>query len=290
VARIADGIGEGKSGRTKSKGGRQVRISDRWDFAQFYPVTNKHQRAILLTVAHACDGDTLDSHISKETVAERALISLATLYRELPALEATGALQSVRYSRTTYWTLPEPAVILSFLDEYRAERRAKKEAQKGAPKGAGEQNGNSHPENETSHPENETSHPERQSGLISGSLSGLKSGHGKKDFFSQNLEALKARHVLPDPDSTPMLVNSPTPSTIETRHRIVEEPEQQFSQPRRQSQVKPIGRTKQVGKVLAPEIRADGRPALSLEQEQERHALLRRQAAELVRREQEGQE
>ena len=112
------------------KSGQEVQISDRWAFAQFYPVDSPAQRLILLTVAQACNGKTLVAYISKKTVAKRTGLCRTSIYTHVKRLEELGALVACDMGKTTQWLLPEPQEIMSHLAKYRRERDAERAAQK----------------------------------------------------------------------------------------------------------------------------------------------------------------
>ena len=112
------------------KSGQEVQISDRWAFAQFYPVDSPAQRLILLTVAQACNGKTLVAYISKKTVAKRTGLCRTSIYTHVKRLEEKGALVACDMGKTTQWLLPEPKEIMSHLAKYRRERDAERAVQK----------------------------------------------------------------------------------------------------------------------------------------------------------------
>ena len=100
----------GKSTKTKDD-----RISVRWKYCTRFRVENPTQRAILTVIGENCDGDQLDSYISKLTVAKRIGASRTSVYRAVKRLEALGALVAEDAGSTTHWMLPELAEIRAFV-------------------------------------------------------------------------------------------------------------------------------------------------------------------------------
>ena len=113
----------GKSTKTKDD-----RISVRWKYCTRFRVENPTQRAILTVIGENCDGNRLDSYISKLTVAERIGASRTSVYRAVKRLEALGVLVAEDAGSTTHWMLPELAEIRAFARHIREEDQAAKQA------------------------------------------------------------------------------------------------------------------------------------------------------------------
>ena len=178
----------GKSGQPKDD-----RISVRWKYCTRVHVENPTQRAILTVIGENCDGDQLDSYISKLTVAKRIGASRTSVYRAVKRLEELGILVAEDAGSTTHWMLPELAEIRAFARHIREEDQAAKQAKQVAKQRptipeemqseetSPVQSEQSLVQSEQSLVQSETMtfQSGTQSGVLSGETSGLLSGDGK---------------------------------------------------------------------------------------------------------------
>ena len=247
----------GKSTKTKDD-----RISVRWKYCTRFRVENPTQRAILTVIGENCDGNRLDSYISKLTVAERIGASRTSVYRAVKRLEALGVLVAEDAGSTTHWMLPELAEIRAFArhirEEDQAAKQAKQQPRKQRPTIPEDMQAPVQSEQSLVQSETMTFQSGTQSGVLSGETSGLLSGDGRAgdsasspelpenpSSFSQNLEDPKAKpkagQVL-DPE----VLTVGDEEAAQSQHFDVTSPTgHQY----------PAGRTirRQVGKVLTPE-------------------------------------
>ena len=224
---LAEAAENGKSTQPKDD-----RISVRWKYCTRVRVENPTQRAILTVIGENCDGDQLDSYISKLTVAKRIGASRTSVYRAVKRLEELGALVAEDAGSTTHWMLPELAEIRAFARHIREEDQAAKRAKQVAKQRptipeemqseetSPVQSEQSLVQSEQSLVQSETMtfQSGTQSGVLSGETSGILSGDGKAgdsasppdlpedpSSFHEPLEDLKAK-TKPKPKAGTVLV------------------------------------------------------------------------------------